>query len=278
MGAMVNVTASESAIARPAVGWSPWAYAGRNFIALLVILLALFHDATLSMASIWFSSSVYHHGAIVAPISLWMIATRRDWLERSPSGDWAGVIIIAVASFVWLISRAATTDLLGHFAAVIAIIGAVVAIYGYALARRWLFPLGFLFFMVPAGAELTPALQLWASNVVTAMLNASGVETARDGFMLTTSAGRFEMAESCAGLRFLLASAMISSVVAWFAFSDWKKRTWVHFRRTCRSPGCELAAGLSDCAGRDDDRSTRSASGRSMSHWAGFSIVCSSAH
>ncbi len=185
---------------------------------------ALFSDAAASMVRLWISSSVYHHGLLAAPIAVWLILRRCDWRELRPQGDWAGVLVIAAASFAWLIGRAASVDLFGHVALVAAIIGAVILVYGRALASRWAFPLLFLFFMVPFGEELTPALQRLTSAAAGIALNASGVETLRDGYMLTTSAGRFEVAPSCAGLRFLFASAMISSALSYLSFATIKTR------------------------------------------------------
>lgn len=222
---MVNVQARDgTAAARPEASRAVWRRALANFALILAGVILLFRDAALSMASIWLSSSVYHHGLIVAPVTLWLICRRKDWRLATPQRDLLGAVIVAVAAFIWLAGRAASVALFGHVAIALSIIGAVIAVFGRALACRWAFALGFLFFMVPFGAEATPVLQHWAAVAVAAALNFSGVETARDGVMLTTSVGRFEMAEACAGLRFLLAAAMIASVVASLAFSGWKKR------------------------------------------------------
>lgn len=203
---------------------APWPRAAIAFALLSSGLVLLFGDAAFSMASIWLGSSVYHHGALAAPISLWLIALRKDWRHCAPSADWLGVFIIFIAGALLLAARAGGVSFIGHFALVLSLIGAVIAVFGRRLARRWAFALGFLFFMVPFGEEATPLLQHWASTAVAALLNLSGVETLRDGVILTTNAGRFEMAPSCAGLRFLLAAAMISALVSHLAFSGLQKR------------------------------------------------------
>jgi exosortase A len=201
-----------------------WFAALVGFAFLLLGFFLLFFDAASSMASIWINSSNYHHGLFAAPIALWMIAGRGAWRGARPGADWRGLWIIAGAAFLWLFSRAAAVELFGHAAVVLAIIGAVVATFGGAIALRWAMPLGFLFFMVPVGAEALPLLQRWTAVAAGFLLNASGVATARDGFILSTSAGRFEVAQSCAGLRFLIASAMIAMAASALAFCDWRKR------------------------------------------------------
>ncbi len=195
------------------------------FALLSAGLVLIFKDAALSMGSIWFGSSVYHHGAIVAPISLWLVLRDLSWRDSAPVAAWRGGAIIAVATAFWLISRASGVALIGHAALTTAVIGAVIAIYGTSLARRWGFALAFLYFMVPFGEELTPALQHLSASAVAGMLNFAGVETARDGYVLATAVSRFEMAPSCAGLRFLLASAMLSALVSHLAFRGWRKCT-----------------------------------------------------
>ncbi len=220
---MINADAALTQ-SEPASAWLGWRRAGIEFGLLAAVLALLIRDSLQSMASIWMTSSIYHHGLLAAPIAVWLIVRREDWREASPIADGAGVIVIAASCAFWLLGRAAGIDLFAHLAFVAALIGAVIAVFGGALARRWAFALGFLFFMVPFGEELTPALQQWASIIIAGALNLSGVETARDGFMLTTSAGRFEVAPSCAGLRFLLASAMISTLVAHLAFAQWRKQ------------------------------------------------------
>lgn len=220
---MINAAAALNP-AEPAGKRPDWSRAGAGFGLLAIASIALFREPIQSMAAIWLTSSAYHHGLFVAPISMWLIFRRKDWRNASPGADNLGVLILAAACAMLLFGQAAGVDLISHASLVIAIIGCVVSAFGRALAARWAFPLAFLLFMVPFGEELTPALQGWASVVIAGALNLSGAETARDGFMLTTAAGRFEVAASCAGLRFLLASAMISSLAAYLAFADWRKR------------------------------------------------------
>jgi len=216
---MANAAEIGTAPSRDARVSSPWRSALVTFIAVLLPLLAVFSTDVAHMARIWFGVSLYHHAIAVIPISAYLVWRRRDWLSASPAADAGGLIIVAIALGMWLASRASNVVVLGDVAVVTGIIGAVIISFGHELARSWAFALAFLFFMVPFGAELTPALQSIGSAAVAAMLNFVGVQTARDGFMLTTSAGRFEMAQSCAGLRFLLASAMISTLVAHLSFS-----------------------------------------------------------
>ncbi|MEZ5921936.1 MAG: EpsI family protein [Parvularculaceae bacterium] len=216
---MANAAEIGTASSRDTRLSAPWRSAIVTFIAVLLPLLAVFSTDVAHMARIWFGVSLYHHAIAVTPISAYLVWRRRDWSSASPAADAGGLIVLAIALAMWLASRASNVAVLGDVALVTGIIGAVIIAFGRELARSWAFALAFLFFMVPFGEELTPALQSIASAAVAMMLNFVGVQTVRDGYMLTTGAGRFEMAESCAGLRFLLAGAMISALVAHLSFS-----------------------------------------------------------
>ena len=46
-----------------------------------------------------------------------------------------------------------------------------------------------------------------------------------EGYFIQTGAGRFEIAEACAGLNFVLAAIMVASVYAYLSFSTWRGRS-----------------------------------------------------
>lgn len=202
--------------------------AGRSFALFALTLLAvliLMRAETADMVRQWTWSSSYHHGWLAAPISVWLLVDARGWGTHPPRFDLPGAAILLFALALCLAGRAASAAVLGHIAIVAAIVGAAVLTLGRAYVRQSAAAFGFLIFMVPFGESLIPALQSAAAVVVAAMLNSSGVETVRDGVMLSTSAGRFEMAESCAGLRFLLAAVMISGLAAHLAFRSLRGKT-----------------------------------------------------
>ena len=201
-----------------------WLCACALFLSIAILSALLYRDAWSTMVGIWLNSSVYHQGALAAPISLFIIFARHDWREVEPQIDRLGIIPLAVSFFLHLVSASLDANIIGHAAIVIALIGAAIFSFGRIAARRWAFALLYLTFMIPFGEALTPTLQSWTSVAAEALLNLFGVETTRDGVILATSAGRFEVASSCAGLRFLIASMMISALVGYIAFESWRKR------------------------------------------------------
>ncbi|MEZ5895833.1 MAG: exosortase [Parvularculaceae bacterium] len=201
-----------------------WPRAFALFGAIIITQILLMWPTLVAMARTWVNSSDYHHGAIAAPLSIWLIARRRGDLAHAPQPSWAGIALALTFMAVWLAGRAASAEIVAQLAFIGVIIASVIAVFGVRLARLWAFALAFVIFMVPFGQSLTPALQTAASIVVTAALNATGIETAREGHLLSTATADFEMAQACAGLRFIMAMAMTALLAGELAFNDWRKK------------------------------------------------------
>lgn len=198
---------------------------GAAFAALTLGWLAILAPEAADMARQWTYSSSYHHGWLAAPIALWLVLDARDWRSVPVRFDSAGALVLLAALALALCGRMLEAAIAGHVSVAAGIVGVALLTLGRAFVRRSAFAFGFLIFMVPFGESLIPALQAAAAATVSALLNFTGIETLRDGVMLTTGAGRFEVAESCAGLRFLLAGAMIASLAAHLTFHDWRRRS-----------------------------------------------------
>lgn len=192
--------------------------------ALLALVAALaFPSAIASMAGLWLRSSSYHHGAAAIPLAAWLIWRDRGALT-APAPSLLAAAMIAPVSALWVAGRAFGANIVEHFAFISILITSFATIFGLDNARRAAFGLLFLFFAVPFGESLMPALQSLAAGVVAPMLTASGVALVKDGVLLHTSVGRFEIADACAGLNFLLAALLIAAVFAGVAFRSWRKR------------------------------------------------------
>ena len=60
-----------------------WAVALPGLAIVLLVLLWLFFPTVWSLVSIWLRSDTYAHGAIVLPISLWLIWEKRAGLANA---------------------------------------------------------------------------------------------------------------------------------------------------------------------------------------------------
>lgn len=185
-------------------------------------LLAAFFPTVRGLAETWLSSSSFHHGLLVAPIALWLCL--RLGPPQEAARTWPPAIAAILGGLIaWLVGRAANVNLIDQVAFVSVLIAAVALLFGPAYLRRWAFPLAFLYFMVPFGGGVLPLLQDLAAGGVIALLKVSGVAASLDGVMIRAAGGRFEIAEACAGLNFLIAAVMIAALFAHLAFSSARK-------------------------------------------------------
>ncbi len=205
-----------------APGQGAWTRASAAYTAYTLVVAALFWPTLAQMAETWLASSTYHHGAVVAPLALWMIV-RLGAPPFRPSTSPLFLAAVVAAALLWLTGRAAGVNLVEQIGFVSLLIAGFGAIFGGASARRSAFPLAFLFFMVPFGDALLPHLQSFAAHGVVVLLSASGVAASLDGALLATPTQRYLIAEACAGLNFLLAATMVAALYSWLAFRRWTK-------------------------------------------------------
>ncbi|GJL94392.1 MAG: exosortase A [Hyphococcus sp.] len=196
---------------------------GAAYVVLVLAAVILLHPTAFIMVKAWATSSSFHHGFFVAPIALWMIRTTNE--SVAPSGSsLPGYLIVILGAALWLFSRAAGIALTEQAGFITLLIGMVGIVYGAGSLQRWAFPLLFLYFMIPFGETIIPALQTATAEIVIALLSAIQMPVSLDGYIITTPAGDFTVAEACAGLRFLIAAMMISSLYAYLSFASWAKR------------------------------------------------------
>ena len=104
---------------------SAWPRAIALFTAILFTQILLMWPTLGAMARTWVNSSVYHHGAIAAPLSLWLILRRRGEIAHAPQPSWAGMALALAFIAAWLTGRAASTEIVAQLAFVGIIIASV---------------------------------------------------------------------------------------------------------------------------------------------------------
>jgi exosortase A len=212
------------ALPRP-VARSAWR---ANLVALALVwafVLALFARDAFAMASIWWSSSTFNHCLLIVPILFWLVAQRRTELARlTPVAWWPGLLLAGAGALGWLLGEAGGIAFARHLGLVFMLQGAVIACLGKAVTRGLAFPLFYALFLVPVGEELVPAMQTLTAEMTSALLALTGVPAHLEGVFITTPTGYFEVAEACAGVKFLIAMVAFGALVANVCFRSWPRR------------------------------------------------------
>lgn len=193
-------------------------YAAFAVVAILATTPTAWH-----MAQTWVGSSSYHHGLFVAPAAIWMIATRAGWPPED-SGTSRGLAITALGLMIWLVGFAGSAAIVSQAGLVTILIGGAGVLFSDRALTHWAYPLAFLYFMIPFGESIVPALQLGTAKAVVGLLSVFGFDVSIEGVLIHTDVGSFAIAEACAGLRLLIAALMISAIFAYAAFTSWSKR------------------------------------------------------
>jgi exosortase len=181
-------------------------------------------------------NSAYTHILLILPISAALISL--EWRSLRPmvapnvrTGSALLAMAVLVAGFVsgWSASLPSDVQLsIRMFALVLAWIGAFVLCFGSRVSRSVLFPLCFLFGLVPfpqlALNEIVRLLQqgsAWAAYVLFA---AVGVPVAQNGVLLTIPGLTVEVAQECSSIRsssMLLVTTMVLAQL--LLRSPWRK-------------------------------------------------------
>jgi exosortase A len=188
-------------------------------------ILALFIRDAAAMAGIWWSSSTFNHCLLIVPIIFWLVAQRRGELSRLvPAAWWPGLLLTGAGALGWLLGEAGGIAFSRHLGLVFMLQGAVIACLGRHVARGLAFPLFYALFLVPLGEELVPAMQTLTAQMTSGLLGVTGVPAHLEGIFITTPTGYFEVAEACAGVKFLIAMAAFGALVANVCFRSWPRR------------------------------------------------------
>ncbi len=196
------------------------------------ILLLLFWRDAADMVAIWWNSSTFNHCLLIVPILGWLVMQRRDLLaELTPKAWWPALLYGAAGAGGWLLGDAAGVALARQLGLVMMLQGSVAALLGPNVTRGLLFPLFFMFFLVPFGEELVPPLQTLTAQMCMALLGLVGIPAHIDGIFITTPGGYFRVAEACSGIEFLIAMVTLGALISNLCFTSWRRR--VAFLAAC---------------------------------------------
>lgn len=202
-----------------------WPAALVTVAAALAGLIGLFWETAASAVMVWEASASFNHCFLILPISGYLIWRRRDHAARlAPRPSAWGIVLLAAMGLLWLIGNLAAFKEAQHFALVGMIQGVLLAVLGGAVYRALAFPFLYLFFMVPTGEFLVPPLQDFTAGFTVMGLRLLGIPVFLDGVFIQIPNGLFEVAEACAGLRFLIATLAFGALFAHLVYRSWTRR------------------------------------------------------
>jgi exosortase A len=192
--------------------------------ALLVLLAGLFFADVKAAAEVWWYYPAYSHCFLIIPIAAWLIWERRATLISDTPAAMPWVLVGALPCLLlWLAGAFGSVTEFRQFA----IIGLAeifcVAVLGWHIFRKISFACLYLFFLVPTGQYLIPPLQQVTAKFVEVGLGMLSIPFFREGLVFDLVNGHYEIAEACAGLRFLIATIALGVLFAHMMYrKPWK--------------------------------------------------------
>lgn len=203
-----------------------WKMTLLSSFTVLVVLAIFFHQTFGSMIEIWWNYGTYTHGFVIFPISAYLIWQRRVQLRKiTPSFSLLGMVFLALSSALWLLASLVEVTLFMQVAFISMIICSVWALLGLNFFKASLFPLMYLFFAVPFGEQLIPAMIDVTAEFTVWAIHLTGIPVYQEGRFLTLPTGHWEVAEACSGVRYIIASFALGSIFAYLNYQSFTKRT-----------------------------------------------------
>jgi exosortase A len=188
-------------------------------------LILLTRNDWAEMARQWWNASTYNHILVVPFIVAGLVRLRWPELRKlTPQGWWPPFAWFVAGLLAWSAGTAAGVNLVGEIGAVMLLQAAVATILGPRVAAGLLFPLGYMLFLVPFGDEIMPPLQTITAHIAVVLTHLSGVPATLTGVFIDTPVGRFEVAQACSGVKFLIAMVALGALAAHLCFRSSKRR------------------------------------------------------
>jgi len=204
-----------------------------RFVLLCVISLVVGWHSLFSTLVLALRVDEYTHLLLIVPISVSLIFSERDLLKLAPEpavglGSFLLIAATLIGAFSRTISQIDVELSFNMLAIVIWWIGSFVLCFGSHVARLFLFPLCFLFWLVPIPAPLLEKIvAIWQhGSAISASLlfSALGIPNTQGGVMLSIPGLNLEVAQECSSLRSSLMLIVTSMVLAQlFLRSFWRK-------------------------------------------------------
>jgi exosortase A len=213
--------ASALSFNRPAASPAPLIAIASGLTALLV----LYWQTAASAVAQWHSSSAYSYGYLIAPIVLFLIWRQRHELAREHIRPTAlGIGVTVAFGVMWLAADFLSIAEGRHIAFIGMAQGIVLAVVGLRIYRRLLFPLLYLFLMVPTGTFLLGPLQRLSHAGAVWLIKLSGIPVFAEGTFIQVPEGGFVVEPGCAGLNFLLTALALSLLYGKLTYSSMRAR------------------------------------------------------
>jgi len=198
-----------------------------SIYGLILLITLLFAPSAIQLGHLWsdFDNLSYTHGFALAAVSLWLIFCARDELAAiSAQPCWHALIAWIICAIAWVFfwQLDIRDAYLVLFPALIWL--AFYAVLGRSVALALAFPIGYLYFTLPAWSWFNPPMHWLSILGVALLLPLTGIPTHVEGSLVTVPAGVFEIAYACSGLHYLTVGLALAALLGELNRDPWRIR------------------------------------------------------
>lgn len=183
---------------------------------LLAIAVLIYWPSVAALWSWWTNDNHSGaHGLLVAPLAVWLLYRGRDRLATVPvRPSNLGAALLVICSVAWLVFwRAGLQEL--HLLLLPVLMGlGVFAALGWSAALAVSFPIGYLYFAVPAWGIFGGPLQDLTIAAISVLAPLIGIHAQINGDLVTMpGVGIIEIASSCNGVNFFVVGLAVAALL-----------------------------------------------------------------
>ncbi len=199
------------------------------FTAITTVVFYLYYPVLLGLADDWWNDPDYSHGLLVPLISLYFIWGKKEHLKMlSFRPDYFGLLVLLGGVGLLTLGNAGSELFLMRISLLITISGLIIFLLGFKTLNTILFPIGFLFFMIPLPAIVFNAvafpLQLFAAQTAAFCLQVVRVPVLREGNLIYLASSIMDVTEACSGIRSLMTLSALGTLFAYITQKTHLKR------------------------------------------------------
>jgi exosortase len=194
-----------------------------------ILLLALFYPTLKWLVGEWLGNDYYSHGPLVPLVSAflaWRLWVKWPPEQRQIKPATIGLLPLSVGLITYLVALLQRAYFAASLAMIVIIVGLVWYLLGTASLRRFAFPIGFLFFMVPLPfvEPLSVPLAQLTGALSAAIVRLFGVPIIVNGAQITLPNAELVVGAQCSGLRSIVTLMTLVALVIFLVEGVWWKK------------------------------------------------------
>ncbi len=208
-----------------------------KFLILFVACITAYYPVLPPLFDVWMVDSNNSHGLLVPLISLYLLWEKKlaigNEIQREAAGADDGgntvvLVMLLLSLLVYILFEIGHIAFVPRVMFVTSIVLLVWYYWGKGMFGITMFPLLFLFFMIPIPVSLTSfvtfPLKTFATNIAVPIIKAVGIPILQEGNILTLASTTLEVAEACSGIRSFVSMLMLGTLFAYFIKNNkWKR-------------------------------------------------------